>query len=163
MFKLPFWFSGFLPRTFAWCRSILRPSRVLSPQVLSTNVLQDPCMYCIFFSCCAFHVWSRNALCSVRLNRRRYVVYTCSMRAVCNLCYSLYVSQPGPYYWLYIVLLGIGPQFCLLGRNLRKPLNTVCTVYWNNLWSTKLCGRYLHMLAICTCLHDLLYLLLVHI
>jgi len=96
------------------------------------------CPFLFVFKCCLFLLWLRNALCSVRLNRRRNVMYACSIQAVCNSCCSLYVRQPGAYFWLFIALLDIGPWVYLLGSTLRKPTSFVAY-----LWSTKLCGRYL--------------------
>jgi hypothetical protein len=100
----------------------------------------SPGSVCVFYIllCFLFLFWLRNALCSVPLNRRRNFMYTCSIQAVCNSCCSLYVRQPGAYFWLFIALLDIGPWVYLLGSTLRKP-----TSFVDYLWSTKLCGRYL--------------------
>jgi len=117
--------------------------------LVSSSHQCSPGYMCVFyiFLCCTFHIlfiWLRNALCSVRLNRRHNVMYICSIQAVCNLCCSLYVRQPGAYYWLYFAWLGIGPWVYLLGSTLREP-----TSFIDYLWSTKLCGLYLSLIHIC--------------
>ena len=134
----PFWFFLALPRRLL---SVARSYDRAGLVPVSSSHQCSPGSMCVFyiFLCCTFHVLLirlRSALCSVRLNRRRNVMYTCSIQAVCNLGCSLYVRQPGAYYWLYVALLGIGSWVYLLGSTLREP-----TSFIDCLWSTKLCGR----------------------